>query len=120
MNRFMKSLRTFLTRHTLRTLALGTFCAVGAFAVGIETAGDVHPFAKSEAAIQEVVNGFGHVQGDADGNGAMDANDAYIVFHAIEELNTPSEDETFRGDMDGDGRLTSDDLNSILRLLSLQ
>lgn len=120
MNGFMKSLRTFFTRHTLRTLALGVFCAAGAFAVGIETAGDVHPFAKSEAAIQEVVSGFGHVQGDVDGNGALDAADAYIVFRAIEALNTPSEVEILRGDMDDDGRLTSDDLNSILRLLSLQ
>ena len=114
----MKHIRTLLSGITLRTLALGTFCALGAFAVGIETAGDVHPFAKSEAALQEFVTESGPVQGDANGNGALDAEDAYIVLQAIDGQIIPSEDEVLRGDMDGDGILTTSDVSAILRLLS--
>ncbi len=112
----MKTLRTLLTGYTFRTVALGAFCAIGAFAVGIETAGDVHPFAKSEAAIQEMTVGL--VQGDANGNGMLDPTDAYIVFQAAEGLSAPSTEETLRGDMDGDGQLTESDLRDILHLLS--
>lgn len=114
----MKTLRTLLTGYTFRTVALGAFCAIGAFAVGIETAGDVHPFAKSEAAIQETASEIGLVQGDANGNGVLDPTDAYIVFQVAEGLASPSAEETLRGDMDGDGQLTESDLRDILHLLS--
>lgn len=104
----------------IRSLALGTFCALGAFAVGIETAGNVDPVSHSQAAIQEIVGAFGPVHGDANGNGVLDSTDAYIVFQAAEGLREPSPDETRQGDTDGDGLLTEHDLNRILHLLSLQ
>ncbi len=116
----MKHLRTLLSGITLRTLALGTFCAMGAFAVGIETAGDVHPFSKSEAAIQEIMTDETPIQGDANGNGTLDADDAYIVLQASDRQIIATEEEVLRGDMDGDGILTRRDLTIILRLLSLR
>lgn len=115
----MKTLNSFLTGYAFRTFALGAFCAIGAFAVGVETAGEVHPFAKSEAAIQNIVSDFGPIMGDANGNGMLDPADAYVVFRATEGLIVPSEKEVLRGDMDGDGLLTHNDLSSILQLLSL-
>lgn len=120
MKGFMRPIRTLLTGPTLRTIALGTFCAMGAFAVGIETAGDVHPFSRSQAALQEMVGEFGPLQGDANGNGTLDSDDAYIVFQASEGLMMPSPDEVRRGDIDGDERLTKNDLSAILHTLSLQ
>ncbi|NOS68226.1 MAG: hypothetical protein HOO67_07790 [Candidatus Peribacteraceae bacterium] len=116
----MTSIRTLLSSPLLRSVALGTFCAFGAFAVGIETAGNVDPVSHSQAALQDIVGAFGPVQGDANGNGALDAADAYIVFQAAEGLSNPSADQTRRGDTDGDGLLTEHDLNRILHLLSLQ
>ena len=113
----MTSLIKFLRGPALRSIALGTFCAVGAFAVGIETAGDVHPFATSEAAIEEFSVVVGPVAGDANGNGTLDAADAYIVLQASEGI-LPTEDEVLRGDTNGDGRLTRLDLLDILRVLS--
>ena len=120
MKGFMKHIRIpTLNAHAIRALALGTFCALGAFAVGIETAGDVHPFARSEAALQEIVGSFGPVRGDANGNGALDSADAYIVYQAAKGLAVPTAEQVRRGDMDDDGILTENDLNRILYTLSL-
>lgn len=116
----MTPIHILLQSHLVRSLALGTFCAIGAFAVGIRTAGNVHPFTRSEAALQELLLDFEPVRGDANGNGALDAGDAYIVFQAAEGAAEPSPDEIRRGDVDGDGRLTQSDLSRILHTLSLQ
>ena len=114
----MKDLRTLLTGYTLRTVALGAFCALGAFAVGIETAGDVRPFVTSEAAIEQFSVETGPLLGDANGDGILDPSDAFVVLQASEGIIVPTQDEVLRGDMDGDGRLTRLDLSDILRILS--
>ena len=116
----MKHKRTVFTARVLRSIALGTFCAIGAFAVGIETAGDVHPFTRSEAAIQEIVAGSAALAGDVDGNGTLDASDAYKMLQALQGVWIPQKEELVRGDMNADGEWTEADLQAILRTLSLQ
>lgn len=115
----MKRLRSLLTGTLLRNIGLGLFCAVGAFAMGIETAGDVHPFATSEAALQETMTTDAVTpQGDVNGNGVIDADDSFLVYQFVQGLETPGADQIRRGDTDGDGRLTTIDLGEILRRLS--
>lgn len=115
----MKRLRSLLTGTLLRNISLGLFCAVGAFAMGIETAGDVHPFAVSEAALQETMTTETVTpQGDVNGSGVIDASDGFLVYQFVQGLETPSADQIRRGDIDGDGRLTAIDLGEILRRLS--
>ncbi len=107
-----------LSAQTLRTIALGTICSIGAFAVGIETAGDVHPFAQSQAAIQELVYDGDPLAGDVNANGNLDAEDAYIILQVAQGLLTPTPNHIRRGDTDGDFQLTTKDLNRVLHLLS--
>lgn len=108
-----------LSTKAIQTIALGTFCAIGAFAAGIETAGDVHPFAKSEAALQEMLVSDADLRGDVDGNGRIDDSDAYRLYQIAQGLEEPTIEETRRGDSDGDGRITAKDLGIVLHRLSL-
>ncbi len=118
---FMKNKRTFtLPTQLLRTIALGTLCALGAFTVGIETAGDVHPFARSQAALQEVLTGGAGLRGDANGNATLDADDVSIILEVANGLQTASEDQIRRGDTDGDFQLTAKDALRVLHALSRQ
>ena len=108
----------FPTAVTLRSIGLGTLCAIGAFAMGIETAGDVHPFARSEAALQEIVHAGSAIRGDVNGNGMLDPEDAYILHEAAEGLLSPTAAEIRLGDTDGDWSLTEKDVGYVLHVLS--
>lgn len=112
-----KPTRRIFTATMLRTLGLGMLCAVGAFAMGIQTAGDVHPFATSEAALQEFVRGNA---GDVNDDGKIDADDAYLLYQFAQGLETPSPRQIKTGDTNGDGKLTESDLGYVLRHLSLR
>ena len=103
----------------LRSLGLITLCSLGAFALGIETAGDVHPFTRSEAALEEIHQPLlAPVQGDANGNGILDPNDASIILQVAEGLEPSSPDLIRRGDTDGDLQLTTKDALRVLYELS--
>lgn len=116
--RFMAKKQKFLTAKMLQSLSLGALCAIGAFAMGIETAGDLHPFAKSEAALQELLHVGSDLRGDVNGNGTIDSEDAYLLYEFSEGLETPAADELRRGDTDGDLHLTASDLGYVLHALS--
>ncbi len=113
----MRKKQKRFTAKTLRTLGLGIFCAIGAFGMGMETAGDVHPFTHSQAALQELMfNGTLH--GDVNGNGTLEYDDAYALYQMSEGFLAGSPAEVRRGDTDGDLRITSKDLGYVLQQLS--
>ena len=117
---FMAKKHKLWTARKLQIMSVGTLCALGAFAMGIETAGDVQPFAHSEAALQEIIQGGKGLRGDVDGNGKVDTEDAYLLYQFSEHLESPSADEIRRGDTDGDGQLTAKDLGFVLHTISVQ
>lgn len=109
-------------KHTNRTLkiaqiaALGILSVVGSFALGIETAGEVHPFARTQAeGTQGPV-----MQGDVDADGQLTINDAIRVLEFSEGLDTPTVEEIRHGDTDGDLRLTGKDALKILRTVAIR
>lgn len=118
---FMRKKHPLLTARTLQSIGLGLLFSIGAFSIGIETAGDVHPFGKSEAAIQDFVRGDGApIHGDVNGNGILDVEDVIIILENAEELEAATQEEIRRGDTDGDLRLTVTDALRILHRLSLR
>ena len=116
----MRKKYQFLTARTLQVLGLGTLCAIGAFGLGIETAGDVHPFAKSEAALEAFLTPGTEARGDVNGNGMLDSEDAYLLYQFTQNLETPTPAQMRAGDTDRDLQLTGKDLGYVLRQLSLQ
>ena len=117
----MAKKHTLLTAKAMQTLALGMLCAIGAFGAGIETAGDVHPFARSEAALQELMmEGASQLHGDINGDGKINGQDAYLLYQIVEGLESATPDQIRRGDTNGDGQLNAQDLSRLLHTLSIQ
>ena len=109
--------------RTLQSIALGTVCSALAFAVGMETAGEVHPFATSEAAVEHTdapAQPYAAVQGDIDHDGELTAKDALRILDYAAGWDTPSVEDIKAGDADGDGKLTNKDLQRVLRAVSLR
>jgi hypothetical protein len=97
-------------RNRTHVLLLGGLCVVGAFAVGVETAGDVQPIAPIGAK-------FIVESGDVDGNGVVNLKDIERILEIIQEYAIPSPQE-LKADPNGDGRFTIDDALSILHTIS--
>lgn len=66
-----KTLPSYLSRKQLRFVALGLFCVLGSFVLGIETVGDVHPFQATVAQESDQMSGQvpSGMQGDFNCNG---------------------------------------------------
>lgn len=108
--------RTILSRATL-----GIFCSVLAFAIGMETAGEVQPFERSQAALADVpamTPGMPALRGDANENGVLDVTDVIRILEVAEGLETADAREIQRLDTDGDFRLTVKDALRVLHQLS--
>lgn len=119
--RFMHRIKKLLQAKGTQNILLGVLCAIGAFTVGMETAGDVRPFSTSQAAVEEIpLRSGGLLRGDANGNGVLDVEDAAIILQASQGWETPAQDQVRRGDTDGDFRLTAKDALRILHQLSLR
>ena len=103
-------------RYILRHAALGVFCAAGAFTLGMKTTADVQTFETTEAQsiIPDVAENRVAQRGDINEDGALTGEDAIILIHFSEGLETPTPREIQRGDLDGDYRITYRD---VLRLL---
>ena len=114
----MRKKQKVLTARLLQVISLGTLCAIGAFAMGIETAGDVHPFTKSEAALQEVLNDGVDLRGDVNGDGEIDARDAERMLQLAQHLDVASPDEIRRGDTNGNFTIDLNDVGYVLGRLS--
>lgn len=104
----------------LQYLALGTLSVAGAFTLGLETAGEVHPFATSEAAVDHatVVPLRVPQKGDMDDDDRLTTADAVLLLELSEGWQTATPREIRQGDLDGDFRLTSRDVLRLLRTLS--
>ncbi len=80
-----------------------------AFFVGIQTAGDFHPVAATQADGTDTA-------GDFNGNGHLDVQDARIALELASGYRSPTPDE-LSNDPNGDFSITTDDVFSILERL---
>ena len=85
---------------------LGIACVTGAFALGIQSAGDVRTVAS-------LVAGTPLGDGDFTGDGVTDTSDVIRVLEIVRGFREASP-EDFRADPNGDGLLTIDDALSLL------
>jgi len=118
----MKHTPTLISRKArilCQYFALGTLCAAGAFALGLQTAGEVQPFESSQAAVAVDATAYAEpVRGDLDGDGVLTVEDAILMIQFAEEIETASSAQIRLGDTDGDYRLTYRDALQVLRMLS--
>lgn len=114
------TLTHILQKKNVQSLSLGLLCMVGAFTLGLETAGEVHPFDKSEAAVVsgEVQEQRVSPRGDVDGSGEVTIEDAILIINLIENIETSTPAMVKRGDTDDDYRLTYKDAVRVLHTLS--
>jgi hypothetical protein len=96
----------------LKVLLVGCALIVSAFAVGVQTAGDIQPIALIEA-------GSNELPGDLDGSGIVDLQDAILILE-IAQGYRELQPEHLRRDPSGDGVLTVDDALRILHSLTLR
>lgn len=90
---------------------------VGSFVVGIQTAGEVHPFQTSQAiSIEEAAYG---TPGDVDGNGRIDLQDVIDILEVTQGYQTVSPLQ-LKADPNGDNRLTVEDALRLLRTLAIR
>lgn len=93
--------------RNLKVLLVGAACVVSSFAVGIQTAGDIHPITLIQA-------GSAELPGDMDQNGVVDLHDVRIILEISQDYREATAQQA-RNDPNGDGLLTVDDA---LRLLA--
>ncbi len=101
--------------------AFGTMCVIGSFMLGIETAGEVHPFAATQATSIEIFRGDvpAFSAGDITGDGFVTMDDA-IALLEITQGYVRATSLQLKADPNGDGRLTVEDALRILRTLSVR
>lgn len=115
----LRRLKKFKKPNAIQAFALSIICAAGAFTLGMQTAGDVHPIAPSEAAvIQDTPVTRVRLKGDVNDDGKLDVRDAERTLELAEHLDEPTAEEVRRGDMDGDYQLTYKDVLRILHTLT--
>lgn len=107
-----------LSPKIARILSFGALCVIGSFVLGVQTAGDVQPFARSEAESIEAM-GESDLAGDIDGNGVVAVEDVIRILEIVQGYTDPTVRELSR-DPNGDGRLEVSDALRILRTLSIR
>ena len=109
-----------LSRKYLQFLGFGCACVLGSFLIGIETAGDVHPFARSQAvSIDMAPQQLGIKPGDVDGDDVLSVADVIAILEIDQGYRDATPDELKR-DTDGDLRLTVKDALRVLRTIALR
>lgn len=105
----MKHRYSIFGKKSIRTLAIILTSVTAAFALGVQTAGDFHPVATTEA--------DGTVaDGDFNQNGYVDIRDARIAVELASGYRSPTPDE-LAADPNGDFTITTDDVLTILERL---
>lgn len=99
----------------MRLVSLATLCVAGAFVTGVRSAGEVHPFDATQAQQANLLQQ--HSDGDVDGNGVTDIDDALALLDIIRG-GAEQTAQALHGDMDGNGSLTLDDLQELLTRLA--
>jgi hypothetical protein len=102
--------------------SLALVCAAVSFTVGMQTAGEVHPFETSQAADTESLGAGSRatVKGDLSGNGILDIHDALLLLEYVDGFVDATAVDLRRGDLNGDLRLTNEDVRRLLHSLSLR
>lgn len=101
--------------------AFGVMCVIGSFMLGIETAGEVHPFAATQATSIEVFDADvpAYAAGDMTGDGFVTIEDAIALLEITQGYTIPTSTQ-LKADPNSDGRLTVEDALRILRTLSVR
>ncbi len=107
----------FIRASRARSIGFATLCAVAAFSAGLQTAGEVHPFGTSQAAVVSDAMRVS-LKGDITGDGRLDVNDAALILECAEGLEVPTSEQIRSGDTDGDFQLTYKDTLRVLHTLS--
>lgn len=106
----MRHKYSFYSRKSLRTICIVVASMSLAFLLGIETSGDIEPVVGSLRA------GSVAVEGDFNGNGLLDANDARIALEIAQGFRSPTTQE-LAADPDHDFHITVEDAMAILEKL---
>lgn len=109
------NIRHLLNGRNLRLMTLATLCIAGAFVTGIRSAGEVHPFDATQAQQANLLRQVS--DGDVDGNGVTNIDDAIALLTIIQKEAVQTE-QALHGDMDGNGSLTLDDVLQLLTLVA--
>lgn len=101
-----------IVRRNLQALLIGASCIASSFAIGIQTAGEVHPISLIEA-------GSSTQRGDIDGSGEIDEQDVIMLLE-IAQGYAEATPQQLLADPNGDGQLTVDDALRLLNTLSIR
>lgn len=99
------------------TIALASIAS--SFFLGVRTAGEIHPLNATQAAPQNTAADLlHHIAGDIDGNGELNAADAFRMYKCTQHLEVCSAKENLNGDMNGDLTLDTQDMLRLLGALA--
>ncbi len=106
------------THHTKKRLAVigsfGGLCAIVAFAIGMQTSGNVHTLEQTQAALTGPVTAL---QGDMDRDGVLTVADAEYLLERAAGLEAVTPQDIRTGDLDKDFLITDKDVLRLLRSL---
>lgn len=106
-----------LSGTMLGTIALGVLSIIASFGLGIRSAGEIRTLEHIEAAT-ESASLTQRPRGDVNGNGLLETRDALLMHERIMGLVEATRQEVLDGDMNGDFKLTSQDLLALLHALA--
>lgn len=113
-----KKLQKRMTRkHLIQVASFGALCVMGSFLLGVETAGDVQTFGRSQAG--ELIPATATVAGDMTGEGDVTIEDVIIILE-IAQGRQDVQPEAIAADPNHDGTLTVDDALRVLRTMALR
>ena len=105
-------------KHLIQVATFGALCVMGSFLLGIETAGDVQTFGRSQAG--ELIPASATVlPGDMNGDGRLTIEDVMSVLEAAEGRRDVTQN-MLAADPNRDGKLTVDDALKMLRTLAVR
>ncbi|MBI1812627.1 hypothetical protein HY285_05530 [Candidatus Peregrinibacteria bacterium] len=107
--------RRFLSTRLVRSIALGTLCIIGSFALGIETTKE-----HLDTALRADVSQADGPVGDVNGDGTVDIKDVILILEFEQGLSTPTTDQRKLADVDHDYRITVQDALRIARAIALR
>ncbi len=113
---------SILSSRLAKLTGFAAVCVTASFVVGIQTAGDVQPFAALQAdeitengmALSDIAQ-----SGDIDGSGELDLQDVILILEIVQGYETPTLLQ-LKADPNGDNRLTAEDALRILRTLAVR
>ena len=113
---------SILSHKFLHIAGFALLCVAGSFVLGVQTAGEVHPFTTSQPG-EITANGIPLstivASGDIDGSGELDLQDVIGILEIVQGYEAPSPLQ-LKADPNGDNRLTVEDALRVLRTLAVR